>query len=156
GLSAFDRRWVDLDKLVARTLEELRPEADARGLVLDRNGDRPAGGVMGDEERLLQVLVNLVANAIKFTPAGGAVRVHTTDHGADVEIAVEDTGVGIPPDALPRVFDRYWQGSGTRGGSGLGLAIVKSIVQAHGGGVDATSGEHGGSRFTVRLPRRGT
>ena len=155
GLLAFDCRSVDLDRLVARALDELRPQAEARGLLLERNGERPAGTVLGDEERLLQVLVNLLGNAIKFTPSGGAVRVHSVDRGEEVEITVEDTGAGIPADALPRVFDRYWQAAGARGGSGLGLAIVKSIVQAHGGGVDAESREGAGSRFSVRLPRRG-
>jgi two-component system sensor histidine kinase GlrK len=155
GLLTVDRRSVDLDRLVGRALEELRPEAEARGLRLERNGTRPTGAVLGDEERLLEVLVNLLGNAIKFTPAGGAIRVHSMDRGDEVEIIVEDTGPGIPPDALARVFDRYWQASGTRGGSGLGLAIVKGIVQAHGGGVRAESREGAGSRFCVRLPRRG-
>ncbi|HYR95322.1 MAG TPA: HAMP domain-containing sensor histidine kinase [Candidatus Binatus sp.] len=154
-LLAFDCRSVDLDRVVARALDELRPRAEARGLLLERNGDRPAGAVRGDEERLLQVLVNLVGNAIKFTPPGGAVRVHSVDRGEEVEITVEDTGAGIPADALPHVFDRYWQAAGARGGSGLGLAIVKSIVQAHGGGVRAESREGAGSRFSVRLPRGG-
>jgi len=99
--------------------------------------------------------VNLVGNAIKYTPPGGRVGVHTHDLGDDVEVTIEDTGVGIAPDALPRVFDRYWQASGTRGGSGLGLAIVKSIVEAHGGSVHAESTPGTGSRFTIRLPRRG-
>ena len=155
GLLAYDRRWVDVDRVVGRALDELRPEAEARGLVLERNGSPPAGAVLGDEERLLQVLVNLLGNAIKFTPSGGAVRVDSVDRGDEVEIVVEDTGTGIPADALPRVFDRYWQGAGARGGSGLGLAIVKSIVQAHGGGVRAESRAGAGSRFSVRLPRRG-
>jgi len=155
GLLPYERRWVDLDKVVTRAVDELRPQAEARGLALERNGTRPAGGVQGDEERLLQVLVNLVGNAIKYTPPGGRVGVHTHDLGDDVEVTIEDTGVGIAPDALPRVFDRYWQASGTRGGSGLGLAIVKSIVEAHGGSVHAESTPGTGSRFTIRLPRRG-
>jgi signal transduction histidine kinase len=155
GLLAYDRRWVDLDKVVGRALDELRPEAEAHGLVLEHNGNPPAGGVIGDEERLLQVVVNLVSNAIKFTPAGGSVRVETAERGAEVEIVVEDTGVGISPEALPRVFDRFWQPDGARGGSGLGLAIVKSIVLAHGGAVHAESSPGTGSRFSVRLPRRG-
>jgi two-component system sensor histidine kinase GlrK len=155
GLLPYERRWVDLDKVVTRAVDELRPQAEARGLVLARNGTRPAGGVQGDEERLLQVLVNLVGNAIKYTPSGGRVGVHTHDRGDDVEVTIEDTGVGIAPAALPRVFDRYWQASGTRGGSGLGLAIVKSVVEAHGGTVHAESAPGTGSRFTIRLPRRG-
>src|SRR5262245_11514048 len=155
GLLAIDRRWVDLDKVVGRAVDELRPQAEARGLVLERDGARPAGGVLGDEERLLQVFVNLVSNAIKFTPPGGTVRVGTVARDDEVEIAVTDTGVGIAPDALPHVFERYWQVDGARGGSGLGLAIVKSIVQAHGGTVLADSTPGAGSRFAVRLRRQG-
>jgi two-component system sensor histidine kinase GlrK len=155
GLRGFDRRSVDVDRLVGRALEQLRPEAEARGVTLARVGAGRAGRMLGDEDRLLEVLVNLLANAIRFTPEGGTVRVHTFDRGETIEVAVEDTGVGIPSDALPHVFDRYWQAAGVRDGSGLGLAIVKSIVQAHGGGVRAESTERHGSRFTVRLPRRG-
>ena len=155
GLRGFDRRSVDLDRLVGRALEQLRPEAEARGVTLARVGAGRAGRMLGDEDRLLEVMVNLLANAIRFTPEGGTVRVHTFDRGETIELAVEDTGVGIPSEALPHVFDRYWQAAGVRDGSGLGLAIVKSIVQAHGGGVRAESTERRGSRFTVRLPRRG-
>jgi len=155
GLLALDRRWVDLDRLLGRAVDELRPQAEAHGIVLERNGTRPAGGILGDEERLLQVFVNLVSNAIKFTPPGGAVRVDAAGYENEVEIVVADTGVGIAPDALPHVFERYWQADGTRGGSGLGLAIVKSIVQAHGGTVRAESMPGAGSRFTVRLRREG-
>jgi signal transduction histidine kinase len=155
GLLALERRWVDLDKLLGRAVDELRPQAEAHGLALERDGKRPAGGVLGDEERLLQVFVNLVSNAIKFTPSGGTVRVDTAAREDEVEIVVADTGVGIAGDALPHVFERYWQADGTRGGSGLGLAIVKSIVQAHGGTVSAESTPGAGSRFTVRLRREG-
>jgi two-component system, NtrC family, sensor histidine kinase GlrK len=154
GLLGYDQRWVDLDRIIGRAVDELRPQAEASGVALECNGTRPAGGLVGDEERLLQVVVNLLSNAIKFTPAGGAVRVATVDRGNEVEIAVEDTGAGIAPDALPHVFDRYWRASDSRGGSGLGLAIVKSIVQAHGGNVRAESSPGAGSRFSVRLPRR--
>ncbi|HJQ82605.1 MAG TPA: HAMP domain-containing sensor histidine kinase [Candidatus Binatia bacterium] len=155
GLVAFERRSVDVERVVGQAMEELRPQAEARGLTLVANGTRPAGAVVGDEARLVQALVNLMSNAIKFTPAGGTVRVETVDRGEAVEIAVEDTGIGIPPDALAHVFERYWQEDGTRGGSGLGLAIVKGIVQAHGGEVGAESRAGVGSRFAMRLPRRG-
>jgi two-component system sensor histidine kinase GlrK len=155
GLLALDRRWVDVDAIVRRALDELRPQAEARGLSLELDGVGPAGGVQGDEERLVQVLVNLVANAIRFTPTGGTVRVETAPSSDVIEIAVADTGVGIAPEALPHVFDRYWQANGARGGFGLGLAIVKSIVQSHGGSIRADSTPGSGSRFTVRLPRHG-
>jgi len=152
GLLPIDRRNIDLGRVVQRAVEQLRPQADARGLSVESDG---AGGevrVLGDEERLLQVLLNLVGNAIKFTPRGGAVRLGVTAQRDRVELAVEDTGVGIPADALPRVFERYWR-HGTRAGTGLGLAIVKSIVEMHGGRVQAESTEGKGTRFIVQLPR---
>ena len=153
GLLAIDRRNVDVGNLVHRALEQVRPQAEARGLRMESNGAIDGARVLGDEERLLQVLVNLLGNAIKFTPPGGAVRLGVTAGTDRVEVAVEDTGVGIPPEALPRVFERYWQARGTRAGTGLGLAIVKSIVEMHGGHVQAHSSEGKGSRFVVQLPR---
>ena len=153
GLLAIDRRNVDIGNLVHRALEQVRPQAEARGLRMESNGAIDGARVLGDEERLLQVLVNLLGNAIKFTPPGGAVRLGVTAGTDRVEVAVEDTGVGIPPEALPRVFERYWQARGTRAGTGLGLAIVKSIVEMHGGCVQAHSSEGKGSRFVVQLPR---
>jgi len=153
GLLAIDRRHVDLGNVVRRAVEQLRPQADARGLSVESNGAGRGVRVLGDEERLLQVLLNLLGNAIKFTPPGGAVRLGVTTRGDQVEVAVEDSGVGIPPEALPRVFERYWQAHGTPAGTGLGLAIVKSIVEMHGGRVQAESTEGKGSRFIVQLPR---
>jgi len=153
GLLAIERRPVDVDALARRAVDELRPQAEARALVADA---RPAGEpvvVLGDEARLHEVVVNLVGNAIKFTPAGGAVRVRVGAQDGHAELVVEDTGPGIPAIALPRVFERYWQAPGARSGSGLGLAIVKGVVEAHGGRVDVTSEEGKGSRFTVTLPR---
>jgi signal transduction histidine kinase len=107
----------------------------------------------GDEERLHQLVVNLGANAIRFTPRGGRVVVRLIDADAELELQVEDTGVGIPADALPYIFDAYRQAHRERGGTGLGLAIVRGIVDAHGGRVTAESQEGKGSRFTVLLPR---
>ena len=152
GLIAIDRGWLDLDQLVDRALEELRPQAEARGVTLGRRGG-PVGRMRGDAERLLQVLVNLLGNAIKYTPNGGSVVVVVGEQRDRVEIAVEDTGVGIPADLLPRIFDRFWQADPARGGSGLGLTIVKGVVEAHGGQVQVESAEGRGTRFTVHLPR---
>ncbi|OLD97049.1 MAG: hypothetical protein AUG80_12505 [Candidatus Rokubacteria bacterium 13_1_20CM_4_68_9] len=107
-----------------------------------------------DEDKLVQVVVNLVANAIRFTPAGGRVAVRVVDAGPEVELHVEDTGVGIPAAALPRIFDMYQQAHSQSGGTGLGLAIVRGVVEAHNGRVTVESQEGKGSRFTVLLPRR--
>ena len=110
-----------------------------------------------DPPRIGQVVANLVGNAVKFTPRGGAVRVSVepTPDGARVDVV--DTGVGIDPNELPHIFERFYRGSRAneaRGsGSGLGLAIVRSIVDIHGGTVTVESGPGSGSRFTVRLPQ---
>ena len=109
--------------------------------------------VIGDEDRLVQVVVNLVANAVRFTPTGGHVVLRTIDAGPECELQVEDTGIGIPVGELPYVFEPYRQAHADRGGTGLGLAIVRGVAQAHGGRVTVESQEGKGSRFTVLLPR---
>jgi two-component system, OmpR family, phosphate regulon sensor histidine kinase PhoR len=107
---------------------------------------------LGDEERLYQLVVNLGANAIRFTPGGGRVVVRLIDASAEFELQVEDTGVGIPAEALPNIFEPYRQAHRGRGGTGLGLAIVQGVAKAHGGRVTAEAHEGTGSRFTVLLP----
>ena len=153
GLQPLAREAVDLDHVLGRGLEELRPQADDAGVRLER--ERVGGDfiVNGDPERLLQVVVNLGANAIRFTARGGRVVARLVDAGAEVELQVEDTGVGIPAEALPHVFEPYRQAHAGRGGSGLGLAIVRGVATAHGGRVTVESQEGKGSRFTVLLPR---
>jgi signal transduction histidine kinase len=153
GLFTLERRWVDLDRLAGRALEELCPQAEQRGVQLGRDGTAGSVKIFGDEERLLQILLNLLGNAVKFTLSGGAVRLTLKEREAEVEVTVADTGMGIPAEALPRIFERYQQAHRGRGGSGLGLAIVKALVEAHGGQVRAESEEGKGSRFTVVLPR---
>jgi signal transduction histidine kinase len=153
GMLPLERRHLDLDRVVTRALEELRPQADEAGVVLARHTTGENFHVVGDEERLVQVVVNLVANAVRFTPKDGRVTVVLRDAGPEVELAVEDTGVGIPASALPHVFDSYRQAHRGRGGTGLGLTIVRGVVHAHDGRVSAESEEGRGSRFTVTLPR---
>jgi signal transduction histidine kinase len=114
--------------------------------------------VSGDETRLEQVVANLLDNAAKYTPAGGRIRVRVRPEGEDAVLEVEDSGVGIAPELLPRVFELFTQGERTldraQGGLGLGLALVRRLVELHGGGVTAHSGGVGhGARFVVRLPR---
>lgn len=153
GLLPMTWQRVDLQRLVGRVLEDLRPQADEAGVTLTT--ERSAGDVTctGDEERLTQVVVNLVGNAIRFTPRGGGVSVRLVDAGATVELSVEDTGVGIPESALATIFESYQQAHRDRGGTGLGLAIVRGMVEAHGGRVSVESREGKGSRFIVTLPR---
>jgi signal transduction histidine kinase len=154
-LLPVERRPVDIEKVIVRALEELRPQIEEKGLAVGRATSGTDFALQGDEDQLLRVVVNLVGNAVKFTPHGGAVTVGLTDVGPAVEIAIEDTGIGIPAAHLTGIFDPYKQAHRGLGGSGLGLAIVKGLVEAHGGSVEVESGAGRGSRFLVRLPRDG-
>jgi two-component system phosphate regulon sensor histidine kinase PhoR len=152
---ARERRVVDVKSLVDETLEELRPVIEASGLTFDASFPMESVEVVGDRRRLMQVLDNLIGNAIKYTPAGGSFSVQIAALGDDVEIAVKDTGPGIPEEAIPTLFERF-----TRvrhaikvGGTGLGLMIVREVVEAHGGKVGVDSAPGKGSRFWIRLPR---
>jgi CheY-like chemotaxis protein len=119
--------------------------------------DRDAGPVLGDPGRLHQVMWNLLSNAVKFTPSGGSVQVTLGREGEDVVIRVADSGIGIAPDFLPHVFDRFRQQDASisrkHGGLGLGLSIARQLVELHGGTIQVASpGELGGATFTLRLP----
>jgi signal transduction histidine kinase len=153
GLLPLERRWVDLAPALIRAVEELRPQAEQRGIKLELDTGAGPGRVFGDEERLLQVVVNLVGNALRFTPAGGTVTVRLVEGPAETRVHVDDTGIGIRADLLPTIFDRFRQAHSGRGGAGLGLALVRAMVEAHGGRVSVESEEGKGSRFTVSLPR---
>ncbi len=153
GLVPLERTALDLEEVVGRAVEELHPCAEAAGVTIERERVGADFAYHGDEERLFQVVVNLGANAIRFTPAGGRIVVRSVDAGAELELQVEDTGVGIPAGELPHIFDSYRQAHHDRGGTGLGLAIVRGVAHAHGGRVTVESQEGKGSRFTVLLPR---
>jgi PAS domain S-box-containing protein len=146
--------------MVRAAADAVAPAAEAKHLALTIDIDDESLSIMADADRVQQMMWNLLSNAVKFTPKDGAVVVRSHLEGSDVWISVEDTGEGIGAQALPFVFDPFWQAdaSTTRrhGGLGLGLAIVKQLVTAHGGTIQATSpGEHRGATFTVRLPARG-
>jgi signal transduction histidine kinase len=152
GLQPLERRPVRLGTVTTRALRELRPQAEAAGVHIDRAGNGADPEVLGDEERLVEVVLNLVSNAIKASAEGSTVRIGLDRHASRAELVVADDGVGIPRDVLAHVFDPYVQAPGAPAGTGLGLAIVKSIVEAHGGEVAVESEVGHGSRFTVRLP----
>jgi two-component system phosphate regulon sensor histidine kinase PhoR len=145
---------VDLGNVVRRVAERLRAQAKRGGLSL--KGDSPNGlpKALADEERVEQVLVNLVHNAIKFTPPSGRINISAKAEGDDILFSVTDTGIGIPADDLPRIFERFYKADKARagGGTGLGLAIAKHIVEALGGKIWAESIEGKGSTFTFTLP----
>jgi PAS domain S-box-containing protein len=158
GKLRLELRPLDLEPIVDAAVDAVRPTAEAKGLALTCDV-QAAGSVLGDPDRLQQVLWNLLANAIKFTPAGGRVHLAVVREVASAVISVTDSGDGMPPELVPFVFDRFTQGDGSvtrmHGGLGLGLSIVRHIVELHGGQVQASSGGPGrGSRFSVQLPLR--
>ena len=155
-LMPLERRPVDLAKIVARALDELHPQAEDAGIALTTTTSGADFTVLADEAGLMRVVVNLVGNAVKFTPRGGSVLAQVRDWGAEVELRVTDTGVGIAAAELPRIFDPYRQAHTGRKGSGLGLAVVKGLVETHGGRVTVESDPDKGSCFAVTLPRAGS
>jgi signal transduction histidine kinase len=144
-----------LDDVVGSAVEACRAQAAAKGLSLERRLD--GAGDATCSPRLVRVLQNLLQNAIRHTPADGAVRIEARREPGELEVAVEDTGPGIPPESLDRVFDPFWRGDAARStpGSGLGLALAKRIVEALGGHIRVESTPARGSRFAVVLPERG-
>ncbi len=146
---------IDLGSVVAAAAERLRPLAERHGLELAVQAPAGLPAVRADPERIQQVVANLVHNAVKFTPPGGRVLVTAERRDDGVAVVVADTGIGIAPEALPRVFERFYKTDRARatGGTGLGLAIAKHLVQAHGGRIWAESaGEGHGAVFTFTLP----
>lgn len=156
GKFLLKTQTVDVTSVVTSAIEVVRASAAAKAIELA--ADVTSGcPVSADPERLQQVLWNLLSNAIKFTPTGGRVEVRVRTLGGECTVEVRDTGVGIAPEFLPHVFDRFRQADGSltreHGGLGLGLAIVHEIVEMHGGSVSASSPGRGrGATFTVRLP----
>jgi PAS domain S-box-containing protein len=146
-----------LHRVVDAVINNVSPAADAKGVALHASVPSDIASIQGDEERLQQVITNLLNNALKFTPEGGAVQVCVEQADSQVLIHVCDSGIGINPDFLPRIFDPYTQAessaSGEKHGLGLGLSIVRELVGMHGGTVRVHSeGEGRGSTFTVCLP----
>jgi len=156
GKLQLNIQQVDLATVIDDAVATVVPAADARGVRLDI-GVNPAPRVPGDAERLQQVIWNLLANAVKFTPQGGTVSVRLEHGNGYARVIVSDTGRGIAPGFLPHLFERFRQAdsrfSREHGGLGLGLAIAHEIVQSHGGSIQAASGGEGmGATFTVTLP----
>jgi two-component system phosphate regulon sensor histidine kinase PhoR len=142
------------EDLVVQAASRLSTQMERAGLTIswDISGDVPA--IKSDRERIGQVLLNLIHNAIKFTPSGGSIHVSAARIGSDVEFRVEDTGIGVLPDDIPRLFERFYKTDRARRsvGTGLGLAIAKHIVMAHGGTIWAEHNRPSGTAFIFRLP----
>ncbi|MDA8216447.1 MAG: heavy metal sensor histidine kinase [Dehalococcoidales bacterium] len=155
GEMELEREALALDELADAVVAQLRPLADARGVHLGVGRAEPTV-VVGDETRLMQLLFNLVDNAIKYTPPGGEVTVSVERRDGGAALMVTDTGIGIPPEHLPHLFERFYRvdkaRSRSEGGAGLGLAICDWIARAHDGRIEIVSNPGRGSTFTVYLP----
>jgi heavy metal sensor kinase len=155
GESQQEWERFDLAPLAASTTEQMSLLAEDKGIAVACNVQGKVS-VDGDRARIKQVVVNLLDNAIKYTPPGGTINLNVHARGGNAVLEVVDTGMGIPASALPHIFERFYRVDQARsrdaGGAGLGLAIVKSICAAHGGKVEVESAEGKGSQFTVELP----
>jgi len=144
-----------LDSLIGETLETLKPLAEEHRVTLAAP-QAPPLVIRADRDKISRVLINLVDNGIKFTPAGGRVEIRASGEGQWVKLAVSDSGVGIPTLELDRIFDKFHQvkhaRGGSRPGSGLGLPISRQLIEMHGGSLTAQSAQGKGSTFTVVLP----
>ncbi|MFC7765739.1 sensor histidine kinase [Leucobacter soli] len=153
------RETVDLGECVASAVQSAVPSADRDGVELVAHTPAEPVMVSGDARRIGQAIDNLLSNAIKFTPRGGSVVVAADARGAEAEIRVRDTGMGIPKGEQGMLFTRFFRAStATRNavpGVGLGLAITRAIVQAHGGEMEVSSDEGAGTEFRIRIPRVG-
>jgi two-component system OmpR family sensor kinase len=158
----LDLQNTDLTQLVSKATETFRPGADEKGVTLHTELPVDLPQLRLDPARITQVIQNLLANALRHTPAGGTITIRAEPEPEAVRLAIADTGDGIPATHLPHIFDRFYRTdparSRDRGGAGLGLAIARAIIEAHGGQISATSdGLPGhGSTFTIRLPYRST
>jgi PAS domain S-box-containing protein len=158
GKLSLDLKSVDLVKVVIAAVDNIRPIAESKKVSLGVMLETQPALISGDEERLLQVVTNLLSNAIKFTPKGGRIDVELRWEDSEVAIIIRDTGIGIEPEFLPHIFERYAQEANSLinqrgGGLGIGLSLVRDLVEMHGGIVQAESeGEGKGSTFTIKFP----
>lgn len=157
-VAQIGREPVQLDDLIERVVARLRPLATERSIRLRYTINAPAT-MIGDQTRLKQVFINLLDNAIAYTPDGGSIHVSMVTDGMQAEVTVADTGIGIPPEDVPHVFERFYRSEEARTrnheGTGLGLAIAQKVVQAHQGRIEVSSTPGKGTTFQVFLPLQG-
>jgi signal transduction histidine kinase len=156
GELTLDRQVVKLEMLCQEMVEHVRPLAEERGLALNLSLSDEPTMILGDARRLKQLILNLLDNAIKYTPSGGQIHVKVGRKDSTAAVDVIDTGCGIPAEDIPRIFDRFYRRrqkmDGQAPGFGLGLAICKWIVEAHGGTISVESEPGHGTRFTFQIP----
>jgi signal transduction histidine kinase len=149
----LDKKRLDLGRLLQAMVNNMRSLAELKNVKLFF---KPAGDIQiyGDESQLKALFINIIDNAIKYTPEKGEVWVEMSRSGKDIKVAVRDSGPGISGEDIPRIFDRFYRAPGSRGpaGFGLGLSIAKSIAESHDGRIDAASSASSGATFTVTLP----
>ncbi|MDI3256855.1 MAG: ATP-binding protein [Kyrpidia sp.] len=155
GRLPLEKHPTDLAALARRIAENFQVEAESKEIALGVEGDDAAVAEV-DPHRITQVIVNLVGNALRYTPQGGRIRIGVKTEGSTVCLSVSDTGPGIPPEHIPHIFNRFFRSDEARsreaGGTGLGLAIAKEFVEAHGGRIEVQSRRGVGTTFVVRLP----
>lgn len=154
----MSKRYFGISNVIRKTIDEIKSIAERKNIELSFDpSDADGVTVFGDEERLQQVLINLINNAIKYTPEKGSVKISLEIKEKEVTVTIEDTGIGIPAKDLPRIFERFYRVDKTRsrdvGGSGLGLSIVKHILEAHSSQIRVESEFNKGSRFEFNLKR---
>jgi signal transduction histidine kinase len=158
GAYPLDIRPVAVSRLIQTTVKRFAAQSQAKDIQLRQDLPADLPPVLADQDRITQVLTNLVGNALQYTPPGGQVTILSERNGNEVHISVVDTGIGIPAEHLPHLFTRFYRVDKSRsrqagGGSGIGLTIARHLVEAHGGRIWAKSaGEGQGSTFTFALP----
>jgi signal transduction histidine kinase len=154
--AGLERRSTDICSLVEGIVRNVEPQFREKGVTLRSSAASPSVVRVVDPDKLSQAVINLLSNALKYTPPGGTVAVRVDDGSSGIRISVADTGVGIAAEDLPRVFERFYRADNSRsratGGAGIGLSIARAIVEAHGGTINAASEPGRGSEFVISLP----
>lgn len=155
GRASLARDSVDLNTVIHLSINVIKPQADEKGILISVDAPERVPPVIGDAQRLHQALLNLLSNAIKYSPQNSQVTVRVRHEGESLSVSVSDMGPGIPPEALPNIFERFYRVPGTERhimGTGLGLSITQQIIEAHGGEITVESEVGKGTTFTFTLP----
>lgn len=155
GTFAKNKKNLDICRLIEQSAEEMNPLCRKRGILMETNVSKDLPPVFGDEESLIRVFTNIIGNATKYTPEGGKITISARCEGPNIEVSIADTGVGIPQDKLPFIFEPFFRARGKderHRGSGLGLTFCKKIMECHEGEIKAASKEGEGTNFILKFP----